>query len=1395
MEKKKRTGKKKSARVSASTGRKRAAPSLHARQRTRASETETLRSGDRERAPSAPTAPLHVVGIGSSRRAIEPLSELLHELPADTQMAFVIQHPELTEGTALPEILGRATAMPVHPVEDDTRLERNQVYVLPPSREMELRQGTLQIAPRKPGPTPRRPMDDFLHSLATGELEQPIGVVLSDGNGDGSAGLAALRAAGGITFALDAPGEPSDVASNAIAAGCVDFVLPARRIAREIGRISRHPLVATTGPARESRAPVISLVEILETVRGATGVDFSQYKRSAIQRRVARRVILHELKSLEDYLLYLQAMPGEVEALHQDILINATSLFRDPDGFAALQDEVFPRLCRDRGRDDVVRIWAVGCSTGEEAYSLAIAFTEYLELAGAAIAFQVFGTDIDGAAIDRARAGFFPRAIAQDMSPERLQRFFTEVDGGYRIGRSIREKCLFARHDALADPPFSRIDLVACRNVLSDLARAAQKTLLSVLHYALRDPGYLWLGSTDAALGRSRLFVLQDSQHRIHSKLVTPSAPVWSAAQLGLDRAIGVHLGQRRETDRILLARYAPAGVVVKRDLEIRQFRGDTSAYLAPAVGKARVDVLARDGLQGAVVRAIERAWSENALTQERLTLQSADGPREIDVVALPMQSGEPGDLLVLFEEQAHRFRADAQLRALALTRDPASEELPQLRAELAATRDRLQAVIEEQEIVNEELLSATEEVQSGNQELQSINSELTASKKALQASNEELASVNYELQQRNLDLAESNGDLTNLFASVQMPIVILDRDLRVRRYTPVAERVLELSAGDIGRRIGDVELEVQVPDLEALLLDALRSTRTQECEVQDRSGHSYLLRVRPYRTLPGEVQGVVLVFVDTDALKRNESVLRESESRFERIADSAPVLIWVNDLQRCRFVNRAYQEFAGISGKELSGFEWAQLVHPADREDYVNAYTQAFAQRAAFEHKFRFRRADGEYRWMMSIAQPRFLGQGEFIGYVGCTYDITEMQRAQSAWQEIDRRKNEFLATLGHELRNPLAAVKNAAYLLARAKGDAHVTERACEVIERQSKNMVRLVDDLLDVSRLTHDKIQLQLGPVDVGAVLQQALVATEPERTAARQQLIVALPEGPLPAHGDATRLDQVFTNLLNNASKFTPSGGHIALAAERTAEQIVVRVRDDGVGIEPALLSRIFDLFVQGERQAGTQVGIGLGLTLAKRLVERHGGTIEAVSAGRDQGSEFIVRLPRARTGRPMARPSSGAKGAIDEVAADRQRILVVDDDIDSGHTLAELLRAHAYPVSVAHGGTEALDKVKEVRPDVILLDIGLPDIDGYEVAHQLRLDPTTADTTIVAVTGYGQKEDVEKSRRAGFDRHMTKPILLDALLDVISAAPHARGPTSGTREEDGSAAGVPEPSAL
>jgi CheY-like chemotaxis protein len=356
-------------------------------------------------------------------------------------------------------------------------------------------------------------------------------------------------------------------------------------------------------------------------------------------------------------------------------------------------------------------------------------------------------------------------------------------------------------------------------------------------------------------------------------------------------------------------------------------------------------------------------------------------------------------------------------------------------------------------------------------------------------------------------------------------------------------------------------------------------------------------------------------------------------------------------------------------------------------------------------------------------------------------------------------------------------------------------VTERACEVIERQSKNMVRLVDDLLDVSRLTHDKIQLQLGPVDLGAVLQQALVATEPERTAARQQLIVALPEGPLPAHGDATRLDQVFTNLLNNASKFTPSGGHIALAAERTAEQIVVRVRDDGVGIEPALLSRIFDLFVQGERQAGTQVGIGLGLTLAKRLVERHGGTIEAVSAGRDQGSEFIVRLPRARTGRPMARPSSGAKGAIDEVAADRQRILVVDDDIDSGHTLAELLRAHAYPVSVAHGGTEALDKVKEVRPDVILLDIGLPDIDGYEVAHQLRLDPTTADTTIVAVTGYGQKEDVEKSRRAGFDRHMTKPILLDALLDVISAAPHARGRTSGTRQADGSPPGVPEPSAL
>jgi two-component system CheB/CheR fusion protein len=733
-------------------------------------------------------------------------------------------------------------------------------------------------------------------------------------------------------------------------------------------------------------------------------------------------------------------MPGEVEALHQDILINATSLFRDPDGFAALQDEVFPELCRDRGCDDVVRIWAVGCSTGEEAYSLAIAFTEYLELAGAAIAFQVFGTDIDGAAIDRARAGFFPRAIAHDMLPERLERFFTEVDGGYRIGGSIREKCLFARHDALADPPFSRIDLVACRNMLSDLTPAAQKTLLSVLHYALREPGYLWLGSADAALGRSRLFVLQDSQHR-------------NPLEAGHAERTGLVAQAARPGPRDRRApRPAPRdGPDPARPVRARR-RGREPGPGDPAVPRRherlprarrrqgagrRAGARWAAGRRGARDRARVSAWSENALTHERLTLQSADGPREIDVVALPMQSGEPGDLLVLFEEQAHRVRADAQLRALALTRDPASggEELPQLRAELAATRDRLQAVIEEQEIVNRELLSATEEVQSGNQELQSINSELAASKKALQASNEELASVNYELQQRNLDLAESNGDLTNLFASVQMPIVILDRDLRVRRYTPVAERVLELSAGDIGRRIGDVELEVQVPDLEALLLDALRSTRTQECEVRDRSGHSYLLRVRPYRTLPGEVQGVVLVFVDTEALKRNESVLRESESRFERIADSAPVLIWVNDLQGCRFVNRAYEEFAGISGKELSGFEWAQLVHPADREDYVNAYTQAFAQRATFEHKFRFRRADGEYRWMMSIAQPRFLGQGEFIGYVGCTYDITEMQRAQSAWQEIDRRKNEFLATLGHELRNPLAAVKNAAYLLARAK------------------------------------------------------------------------------------------------------------------------------------------------------------------------------------------------------------------------------------------------------------------------------------------------------------------------------------------------------------------------
>ena len=719
---------------------------------------------------------------------------------------------------------------------------------------------------------------------------------------------------------------------------------------------------------------------------------------------------------------------------------------------------------------------------------------------------------------------------------------------------------------------------------------------------------------------------------------------------------------------------------------------------------------------------------------------------------------------------QLHDEAAAATRRATASA--DTGIESARMKQELAATREYLQSVIEQQEAANEELQSANEEVQSANEELQSINEELETSKEEIQSANEELATVNDELQHRNQELSQSTNDLANLIASGELAIIMLSADLRIRRFTPAAEKLFKLIPSDIGRALSDLNLHVVIDDLETLLRSVIENGEPYDGEIQDRRGRWYLMRLRPYRTPGDQTEGVVVVVLDIDQRKRSEQALQESESRFELLANNAPVLIWMSDRSGYHFVNRAFEEFVGQSENEIRGTEVTGFVHPDDRGTFETIYRDAEKEHSRFEVRHRFRGADGEYRWTKTVGIPRVGGEGERLGFVGGTFDITDMKEAEAALLELDRRKNEFLAILAHELRNPLAGIRNSSRLLSVAY-DESVHARAREIIDRQTAQMVRMIDDLLEVSRVTQGKIRVRPQRIRLDEVIRQSIETTETDRKERNQDLEVALPEAAAWVDGDATRLEQVFVNLLHNATKFTPDRGTVwlSLAREESADDgdgiAVVRVRDNGIGIESSALDSIFDLFVQGDRRmARARAGLGIGLTLAKRLIEMHGGTIEVHSAGAGKGSEFIVRLPLKSPPSAEAPPKVKDSAEVRRTPArqtSQRRVLIIDDDADAADALSLLLKHAGHDVAVAEDGERGLDGAARFMPEVVLVDIGLPTMDGYDVVRELRRRPDTATALMIAVTGYGTESDVRKSHEAGFDDHLTKPVNLDVLL--------------------------------
>jgi two-component system CheB/CheR fusion protein len=817
-----------------------------------------------------PRGAFPIVGVGASAGGLQAFLQLIEAIPADPGIAILfVLHTDGRDSHSLREVLARKSKLAVEIAAEGMPIAVNQLYVPPAGSYLLVDAGRIRLQSLRDGEHGLA-IDACLHSLAKDQGSRAIAVVLSGMASDGALGARAVKSEGGITFAQDDSAESIEMPHNAVAAGGIDFVLAPREIAGELVRIAGHSFMSSE---KKARFPDRDLQRVFDILHTTHDVDFTHYKPSTIERRIRRRMAMQRQESLDGYIGKLRDSPAEIEQLYNDILIRVTGFFRDPRVFEILQRDIVPMLLEQRNGSDPVRIWVPGCATGEEAYSLAMCFLEMTAAHPCPV--QIFGTDISESAVERARSGHYPPDVAAEVSAERLTRFFTPTRDGYRVSKAVRDCCIFARQNVTKDPPFSRLDLISCRNLMIYLGTVLQRKVMSLFHYALRPDGVLILGSSETIGNFSELFNVVDRKNKIYSKKASPGAMPFALQPAPhrepperprlSDDSVS-YAGVFHEADRLLLSRYTPPGVLINDEMEIVQFRGRTSAFLEPAPGAATFNLLkmAREGLAAELRTAIHAARKSGIPARRDGVSIGGDGVHNaVNVEVLPFLTAS-GDyfFMVLFEEVIEQTKGKGRRKKAP---EPPSRPAQRLKRELEATREYLQSIIEEQEAMNEELRSANDESQSSNEELQSTNEELETAKEELQSSNEELTTLNEELENRYTELSEVNNDLLNLLTSVEIPIVMLDGEMRIRRFNPGAQRALNLIGGDMGRSIRDLKSTLLVEDIDARIQQVVDTLEVCEMQVQHRNGQWYSMRIRPYKTTENKIEGVVLILVDID--------------------------------------------------------------------------------------------------------------------------------------------------------------------------------------------------------------------------------------------------------------------------------------------------------------------------------------------------------------------------------------------------------------------------------------------------------------------------------------------------------------------------------------------------
>jgi two-component system CheB/CheR fusion protein len=1206
-----------------------------------------------------------VVGIGASAGGLDAVRTFLKALPAKPGMAFVfIQHLSPTHESNLPEILQKVAPFPVQQITDNIHLEPDNLYIIPQNKIVTTTDGILKLAPLEKKDKKSNTIDLFFSSLGIVHQSYAVGIVLSGALNDGTLGLQVIKSYGGLTFAQDEESAAFDsMPRSAVQAGVVDFVLPPEQIAQHLININ-HPFndytdaeINKTLPQQDNE----TFKQILTVLRVRRGVDFTYYKQSTLKRRIIRRMALNKIERPVDYLLFLRENKGEQDALYNDMLISVTSFFRDPQSFEVLCNDIFPALLSHKSDVDPLRIWIAGCATGEEAYSMAICLQEQLGDKAAAIKIQIFATDISETAIAKARGGIYRTTELGGISPSRLQQFFTKIDGNYQVSKTIRDMCVFAHHNLLKDPPFSKIDLVSCRNVMIYLEPVLQKRALTTFNYSLNEGGYLMLGKSETIGSNTDIFTPYNSTEKLYrrkgplGRFMTVSSPGRERTFREIDRSVqNVNAGNDvfKIADEAMLANFMPASVLVNDKFDIVQFRGATETWLTPPIGKPSFNLLkmAREGLGFELRNMLHMAKKTNSPVRKfGMFFKINELQHFVNIQILKLAETVEEHYLVVFQSSSSTgiqpiMFENAQTASEDANYNAAEMRIEQLERELIQTRADMRIVSEEQETANEELQSANEELLSGSKELQSLNEELETSKEELQSTNEEIMIVNKELLDRNEQLNNSRLYTEGIVSTIRDPLIILDKDFKVKRatggfYTKFKLTELQTEGLYIYQLSNN---QWDIPELRELLEKVLPAKKAladiEVTQIFTALGKRTLcLNAREIDNINGEK--LILLAIEDITAKRKieegllevERLLSESKERLKFAVDSAGLGTWDYDPQIKELIldKRCKEIFALPPTKTVDISSFFELIHADDVERVKDSIKETLADKDSGEFDLEFRTIpiNNRPKWLKAKGRAYFNEEGISNRFIGTLLDITGQKLIDEATRDLLNKKDEFISIASHELKTPITSLKAALQMIERITSKTEEMKPAHSFVKKgikQVDKLIELIKDLLEVTKIQAGKLELKKTRFILDDLITECCEDLQLQSDS--HQLVIE-GEKIIAVYADRNRMEQVIINLISNAVKYSPGGEKVVIHVSSHNHEVKIAITDYGIGIAKDKLPFLFDRFYRVDDTSQRYSGLGLGLYISAEIVRRHDGII-GIESTQGKGSTFWFTIPEA-----------------------------------------------------------------------------------------------------------------------------------------------------------------------